>query len=248
MRVLLAGESWVSTATHIKGFDQFSSVTFHTGADAFIAAAAECGVQVTQMYAHDVPTKFPRTAAALSEWEVIILSDIGFNSFQLPPETWLSGKSAPNALANLADWTRGGGGLMMAGGYLSFQGFQARANFANSPLAEVLPVTMDTGDDRREISQGAAPRVVDPHHPLGALWVPGAPSLLGYNHVIAKDGADTIATVDDDVLVAAWQVGSGRALVWTSDIGPHWCPDEFLAWEGFGPLMAGMITWLGGGA
>ncbi|MCF5396692.1 hypothetical protein GIV98_18755, partial [Pseudomonas syringae] len=27
--VLLAGESWVSTSTHIKGFDQFDSVTAH---------------------------------------------------------------------------------------------------------------------------------------------------------------------------------------------------------------------------
>ena len=32
-KVLLAGESWVSTATHIKGFDQFPTVTYHTGAD-----------------------------------------------------------------------------------------------------------------------------------------------------------------------------------------------------------------------
>ena len=39
-RVLLAGESWISQATHYKGFDSFSSTTFHTGADAFIAAEA----------------------------------------------------------------------------------------------------------------------------------------------------------------------------------------------------------------
>ena len=28
-KILLAGESWVTTATHIKGFDQFATVTFH---------------------------------------------------------------------------------------------------------------------------------------------------------------------------------------------------------------------------
>jgi len=32
-KVLLAGESWVTTATHIKGFDQFDTVTFHLGAE-----------------------------------------------------------------------------------------------------------------------------------------------------------------------------------------------------------------------
>ena len=37
-KVLLLGESWMSAATHYKGFDQFGSVTFHTGADDFVAA------------------------------------------------------------------------------------------------------------------------------------------------------------------------------------------------------------------
>ena len=37
-RILLAGKSWVSTATHIKGFDQFSTVTFHLGAEPLVEA------------------------------------------------------------------------------------------------------------------------------------------------------------------------------------------------------------------
>ena len=37
-KILLAGESWVSTATHIKGFDQFPTVTYHTGADELLKA------------------------------------------------------------------------------------------------------------------------------------------------------------------------------------------------------------------
>ena len=36
-KVLLVGESWTSAATHYKGFDQFSSVTFHLGAEPFVA-------------------------------------------------------------------------------------------------------------------------------------------------------------------------------------------------------------------
>jgi uncharacterized membrane protein len=69
--------------------------------------------------------------------------------------------------------------------------------------------------------------------------------LLGYNVVHAKDGAEVVATVDDDVLIATMDVDKGRSLVWTSDIGPHWCPDEFLAWEGFAPLVGAMLRWLG---
>ena len=29
--VLVVGESWTSTATHVKGWDSFSSATFHSG-------------------------------------------------------------------------------------------------------------------------------------------------------------------------------------------------------------------------
>ncbi len=247
-RVLLAGESWISTATHVKGFDEFSSTTFHTGADAFIAAAAEHGITVEQMYAHDVPESFPRDLEGLAAYDVVILSDIGYNSFVLPQQTWLGGQRSGNPLRALVDWTRNGGGLMMAGGYLSFQGFQARANFARSPLADVLPVTMIESDDRVEAPEGAPVALVDAAHEIATGWPTGAPDLLGYNYVEAKPEAQVIATVGDDVLIAAAEVGEGRSLVWTSDIGPHWCPEEFLAWDGFSVAVGGMLRWLAGGA
>lgn len=245
-RVLLAGESWISTATHIKGFDEFTSTTFHTGADAFIAAAAAEGIDVEQMYAHDVPQRFPRTAEALSEYDVVVLSDIGANSFVLPPEVWLEGRRTDNPLVALAEWTRSGGGLMMAGGYLSFQGFQARANFARTPVADVLPVTMLGGDDRAERPEGVAPRLVDPDHPVASAWRDGAPELLGYNVVEPRPDAQVVARVGDDVLLATREVERGRSLVWTTDIGPHWCPQPFLDWDGFAPVVGSMLRWLSG--
>jgi len=244
-KVLLAGETWISEATHYKGFDSFQSVTFHSGADDYIAALSAHGITVDHMPAHDIPQRFPTTAAELSAYDVIVLSDIGANSFQLPPETWLEGKSSPDRLQVLADWVRSGGALMMAGGYLSFQGFQARANFARSAIADVLPVTMSDYDDRVEASAGAA--VAGSTNELGALIDSSAPVLLGYNRVFATESATVHATVGDDVLIATATPGSGRSLVWTSDIGPHWCPKEFVEWSGFAPLMAGMITWLANG-
>jgi uncharacterized membrane protein len=243
-RVLLAGESWISTATHVKGFDEFTTTTFHTGADAFIAAAATEGIDVQQMYAHDVPGSFPRTVEALADYDVVILSDIGANSFLLAPQTWLQGQRTDNPLLALAEWTRGGGGLMMAGGYLSFSGFQARAGFARTPVADVLPVSMLETDDRVEAPQGAPVAVTGPDHPAVAGWSAGAPALLGYNLVRPRDDSSVLATVGDDVLIAAREVEAGRSLVWTSDIGPHWCPEEFLAWPGFAPLVGSMLRWL----
>lgn len=243
--VLLAGETWISEATHYKGFDSFTSTTFHSGADDYLAALAAHGITATHMPAHDVPQKFPSTAEALAEYDVIVLSDIGANSFQLPPETWLEWKPSADRLATLAQWVEGGGALMMAGGYLSFQGFQARANFARSAIATALPVTMFDFDDRVETSAGSTVSAQG-ESDLAKLVV-GAPHLLGYNRVHAKPDATVHATVGDDVLIATGHYGKGRSLVWTSDIGPHWCPGSFVQWAGFQPLMAGMIQWLASG-
>lgn len=245
-RVLLAGESWISQATHYKGFDSFTSVTFHSGADGYIRALRRQGIEVEHMYAHDVPDRFPADLEALRQYDVIILSDIGANSFLLPQNTWIHGRSGPNRLKKLCEWVREGGGLMMAGGYLSFQGFQARANFARSPLAEVLPVAMSDYDDRVEAPEGVYPSLSAPTHPIAKAWRSAPPALLGYNRVTAKPEAQVVATVDGDVLIAAAEYGSGRSLVWTSDIGPHWCPEEFSEWENFDALMAAMVQWLRG--
>jgi uncharacterized membrane protein len=245
IRILLAGESWISHSTHHKGFDSFSSVVFERGADAFIAAAASQGITVEQMYGHDVPEKFPGTMDGLTNYDAVILSDIGTNSLLLPPGTWLGGKPAPNRLQLLTEYVHQGGGLMMAGGYLSFQGFQARANYARSPLAEVLPVTMLDCDDRVEASQGAQPRAVG-SGAIADVFAAGSPVLLGYNRVFAKPEADVIVKVDDDVLVATQTVGLGRTLVWTSDIGPHWCPVPFLEWDGFAPLVGALLRCIAG--
>lgn len=246
IKVLLAGESWISQATHYKGFDSFTSVTYHTGADAYIDAVQKEDIVVTHMPAHDVPQDFPKSIAECEKYDVIVLSDIGANSLQLPPETWLHGQSSPDRLATLNEWVANGGGLMMAGGYLSFQGFQARANFARSPIAESLPVTMSDYDDRVECSAGARPTVAEADHPLAKFVTANAPLLLGYNRVYAKPETAVVATVGEDILIATGTYGKGRTLVWTSDIGPHWCPQEFLDWSGFGPLMAGMIKFLAG--
>ncbi|MEN0072520.1 MAG: glutamine amidotransferase, partial [Propionicimonas sp.] len=229
----------MSQSTHFKGFDSFTSVVFERGADAFIAAAARTGIEVEQLYAHDVPERFPDTVEELAGYDAVLLSDIGANSFLLPPATWVGGRSRPNRLEVIGEYVRAGGGLMMAGGYLSFQGFQARANFARTPLADLLPVQLLDCDDRVECPQGVRPVAADAG--LLASAIQGAPDLLGYNRVLARPQAQVHASVGQDVLIATMAVGAGRSLVWTSDIGPHWCPTPFLEWDGFAPLVDAML-------
>ncbi len=96
----------------------------------------------------------PSTLEGLSEYQVILLSDIGANSLLLPPAVWLHGKPVPNRLKLIREWTRAGGGLVMAGGYFSFQGIDGKARWRRTPVEEALPVTCLPYDDRLEIPEG----------------------------------------------------------------------------------------------
>jgi len=246
-KVLIAGESWVTESTHYKGFDSFTSVTFHTGVAPLRTALESSGIEVVYMPAHEVPEGFPMDVEALSAYDVVILSDIGANSILLHPDTWLRGKRTPNRLKALAEWVEAGGGLMMAGGYLSFQGFEGKAMFRGTAVDGVLPSIIEPWDDRVEAPEGIVPRVADASHAIlagvGTEW----PALLGYNRFRVKEDAVVIARVGDDPLLAVREVGKGRTLAWASDIGPHWCPDEFIAWPGYAALFSQAVRWLAKG-
>src|SRR5215467_8991291 len=121
-KILLAGESWASAATHYKGFDQFNSVTFHLGAEPLVAALKGSRFELRYMPAHEAQEQFPQTLKDLDAYDAVILSDIGANTLLLHPDTWLRSKTTPNRLRLLKAYVEAGGGLMMIGGYLSFQG------------------------------------------------------------------------------------------------------------------------------
>ena len=248
--VLLVGESWASSATHIKGFDQFNSVTFHLGAEPLAAALKDSQFALTYMPSHEAATAFPFDLEGLSRFEAIILSDIGSNTFLLPPSVWLNGKPTPNRLKLIREWTRAGGGLLMMGGYLSFQGIDGKARWRATPVEDALPVTCLPYDDRLEIPEGFAPRIVgDPAHPVLAGLEGAWPFLLGANEVRVKEvpGVEVLARLPEEEgghpLLVAGVFGSGRTLAWTSDIGPHWLPASFVEWAGYRRLWINAFSW-----
>lgn len=247
-KILLVGESWVSSATHYKGFDQFGSVTFHTGADPLVAALDGSGFEITWMKAHEAAEGFPFEADGLSGYSAIILSDIGANTLLLPPKVWLRSQTAPNRLKLIRDFTAGGGGLLMAGGYFSFQGIDGRARWRRTPVEDVLPVTCLPYDDRLEIPEGCRPEIRMPEHPVFAGLDGEWPLLLGANEVVSKPNAETLARLPDDQgghpLLVLGVHGEGRTAAWTSDIGPHWLSAEFCAWDGYAKLWKNLLSWL----
>jgi uncharacterized membrane protein len=241
--VLLAGESWITTSTHLKGFDFFSSTHYATGGDFLMAALSAGGMKVTYLPSHDAAKSFPLELGRLQEYSVIILSDIGSNTLLLPPEVFLEGKRVPNRLELLKEYVSQGGGLVMAGGYLSFQGIYGAARYQRTPIGEVLPVAMLSTDDRVEKPEGVIPRVTGSSHPItngiDQVW----PYLLGFNEVMAKEGAEVLATVGEHPLLVAGSFGKGRAVAWTSDVGPHWCPKDFVDWPGYNRLWQQIVAW-----
>ncbi|MBH0238953.1 glutamine amidotransferase [Methylobrevis albus] len=249
-RLLLLGESWVTSATHYKGFDQFGSTTYHLGGEPFVAALKD-RYDVDYMPSHLAATDFPSTAEGLAQWDVIVISDIGANTLLLHPDVWLTGKPRPNRLKLIREWTRKGGGLVMFGGYLTFQGIDGRGRWARTPVEEALPVACLPYDDRIEVPDGFTAEITGPaDHPvlagLGGEW----PLLLGANEVRVKDidGVEVLARLPAEEgghpLLVTGSYGAGRTLAWTSDVGPHWVPNEFVQWEGYARLWNNVADWV----
>ncbi|MEW6638277.1 MAG: glutamine amidotransferase [Actinomycetota bacterium] len=245
-KVFIVGESWVTNRVHHKGFDIFTDAMFEVGVTSLKEALEAAGHEVAWMPAHEVQEGFPLYREGLAGVDVLILSDIGANSFLLHPDTWLRGKPTPNRLKLIRDWTRSGGALVMCGGYYSFAGIGAGAFYYGSPVEEALPVSVSSYDDRVEVPEGAAVEVLEPKHPvlagIGGEW----PVLLGYNRVEADPSSTVLARVGDDPLLVIGEYGDGRTLAWASDIGPHWCPEPFTSWEGYAKMWRQATEWLVG--
>lgn len=104
IKFLLAGESWVSSSTHYKGWDFFSSTVFETGIKYLDQAYKDTEIIFSHMPNHRAATEFPLSIEGLSIYDVVCLSDIGANTLLLHPNTWNQGISTPNRLKILAEW------------------------------------------------------------------------------------------------------------------------------------------------
>jgi len=244
IKFLLAGESWVSSSTHFKGWDFFSSTLYETGIEYLEKAFHNTDIEFTHMPSHIAAREFPLDLNGLNQYDVICLSDIGANTLLLHPDTWVTGKSVPNRLKLLAEWVKGGGGLLMCGGYYSYAGIYGAAKYYRSPIEEILPVNIYPFDDRIETPGGAVPEIIDPEHEILNGIEKKWPMLLGFNELEVKPQAKLIAKVDKYPLLSAMQVEKGRTLSWASDIGPHWCPVSFAEWSGYAKLWTNSVKWL----
>lgn len=246
-RVLLAGESWSTTSIHTKGFDSFITSLYEEGAADFIAALEAAGHEVTFQPNHVAADRFPYTVGELAAYDVVVLSDIGANTLLVPKVVFAGGQTVPNRLRSLAEWVQAGGALLMVGGYLSFQGIEAKANYRGTPLADVLPVLMEVGDDREETPEGSTANVSEGGHPVTQGIPDPWPRILGYQRLQAKAEAQVLATIGDHPLLVVGTHGAGRVAAFATDMGPHWLPREFVEWPGYARLWQQLTAWLADG-
>jgi uncharacterized membrane protein len=172
------------------------------------------------------PLSFP-AEINFTDYQLVILSDY--------PAARMQGAQ----MDALCRYVHGGGSLLMVGGWESFSGLQKE--YTATPIAELLPVVMKNGDDRKNVSQGCAVIPIVPDHPAvtGLRWA--TPAIIGgYNKLRPKKNAVTVlggrhlaltlagrrlrctaASVDVPLLVT-WERGTGRCTALAFDLAPHW--------------------------
>lgn len=248
MKVLVVGETWMTSTTVINGVDSLPArVSSHDSAEVFTGALRAAGLVVDRMPSHAVNTDFPASADALrSCWDVVVIGDVGSDSFLLHPGMYGSGPAPADRLRAVADFTRAGGGLVMIGGYLSYSGYHGIAGYGRTALANALPVAMLDHDDRVECPEGVQPHVRLPEHPVLHGVRGDWPLVRGYNQVRSHQYADVLASVGDDPLLVVGRVGRGRSASFASDCAPHWATPEFLAWNHYGTIFSQLVRWVGG--
>ncbi|UVK38550.1 glutamine amidotransferase [Mesorhizobium sp. AR10] len=251
MNVLLAGETFAATTSVAVGGDVLTSATSTNGATAFNAALAAEGIAVTQIGGDRCAAEFPYDLDALARYQAVVISDVGALTLLVTPDA-RAGHVGVNRLEVLKAYVESGGGLMLAGGYMGFQGMFGTARFHDTPVEDVLPVRCLPFCDGMEVPQGLQASILQPSHPIFAGMEEALPAILGMNKLdFRRDGSSRLLATchyrgTDWPLLAVRNHGRGRTVAWATDIGPHWLSQDFLAWPLYGKLMANMIRWLAG--
>lgn len=211
----------------------------------------ERDIEVRYMTSWEAFRDFPRTAQAMAEYDVVLLSDIEAESILFYPEFYTPaeyGKAVvmPDRIKAIREYVRKGGALIMAGSWVSFAGRYGHAGWRKTAIAEALPVEILAEDDRVEVPEGVKVKVVDAKHPVvaGIPW-DDCPPFLGYNRTKLKKDAKLLATIgeEQDPFIAVWKYGKGKAMVLTSDPCPHW-GINFQRWEHYARFWAQTVRWL----
>ena len=191
------------------------------------AAAYLCGIMTHYGIAFDRVNGFdsPSDSFCGEPYDLYILSDYAHSNF------------LGEQLQFLVHAVKEGAGLLMFGGWESYYG--RLGEYHDTILKEVLPVVMETKDDRRNYSQ---PCVIVPtgKHPItdGLPWN-SPPCVGGFNAFKAKETAQTLmethrfsidfqngdfkfSPIETIPMLVVGSYGAGRTAAFATDVAPHW--------------------------
>ncbi len=141
------------------------------------------------------------------------------------------------AMKHVAERVAAGSGLLMLGGWESF--FGRLGEYHDTPLMDVLPVIMQTTDDRRNYAQPCLIQKVADHPTVDGLRWDQPPGIGGFNAITPKPDTRTIlstvrfsvrqtggefafAKVGESPLLVVGQHDAGRTAALATDVAPHW--------------------------
>ncbi len=167
------------------------------------------------------------------DWSALIISDY--------PAENISGELMKALARRVAD----GMGLLMIGGWESFQG--QGGGYQGTPLGNILPVFISSEDDRVNSPGPCLIAAVLDSHPIveGLPFGTDSPGVGGFNRFRAADGCEVIlesrlyrasfggkqetagghsleSLSEADPLLVSGMHGKGRTCAWASDVAPHW--------------------------
>jgi len=191
------------------------------------AASYLAGIMLHEGLPFDyVPSDQPPPADAVSNpYALYIVSD------------YPAARFGEAAMAGVAGCVERGSGLLMIGGWESF--FGCLGEYHRSPLAKVLPVEMQTTDDRRNFAQPCLVNQLAKHPILEGLPWDAPPGIGGLNAFLAKPDSQTLLSAvrfgvrrtagqfqftkeDEMPLLVVGRHGLGRTAALATDVAPHW--------------------------
>lgn len=164
----------------------------------------------------------------LSEnYAAIIISDYPARNF------------SPGQLNSIAEQVNAGVGLLMIGGWESFTG--ANREYTDAILKEVLPVVMESSDDRVNCYQPCLIEKVCEHKIVNSLPFDQNPPVIGgFNRLQSKPTSTTVLLArrfevfrqadkfiftpfeKPGPLLVVGSYGKGMVCAFASDVAPHW--------------------------
>ena len=243
-RIFICGESYIGYTVHVKGADSMTTSGYFENVGWLRGALERAGYDVTYMPSHQALDQFPDTVDQLSQYDLVILSDVGANTLMMTKRSFTQSLPAPDRCQAVKAYVQKGGALIMVGGFMSFTGIEGKARYGVTPIADVLPVALLPYDDRVEMSAGCVPVVLNKEHPI-FQGLPDAWSyFIGYNRTLADPRrGQVLATINGDPFIAVGRFGQGRSAVFTSDCAPHWAPKSFLESPAYDRLWKNLADW-----